>query len=81
MDSLLFSRDAAGAYDGSPYDVFLRQNRLPRQPADGETDRAYSERLLGLPDARSDWQLSAPRPAPSRPTGRNLRSENANSPA
>ena len=60
MDSLLFSRDAAGAYDGSPYDVFLRQNRLPRQPADGETDRAYSERLLGLLDARSDWQFVGP---------------------
>ncbi len=60
MDSLVFSRDATGAYDGSPYDVFLRQNRLPRQPADGETDRAYSQRLLGLLEARSDWQFVGP---------------------
>lgn len=57
LDSLVFSRDATGAYDGSPYDVFLRQNDLPRQPADGETDRAYSQRLLGLLEGRSDWQF------------------------
>lgn len=60
LDSLVFSRDATGAYDGSPYDVFLRQNGLPRQPADGETDRAYSQRLLGLLEGRSDWRFVGP---------------------
>ncbi len=60
MESLVFSRDATGAYDGSPYDVFLRKNGLPRQPSEGESDRAYSQRLLGLIEVRSDWEFVGP---------------------
>lgn len=41
-----FSRDEQGQYDGSPYDAFLAANRLPRKPAIGESDLAYSRRLL-----------------------------------
>ena len=32
----------------SPYDVFLQLNGLPKEPEDGESDKEYSERLLGL---------------------------------
>src|SRR5277367_6036946 len=45
MESLLFQQDAKGRYIGSPYDVFLRINLLPRQPDSGETDAHYSQRL------------------------------------
>ncbi|UFP95958.1 cytochrome c peroxidase [Gloeobacter morelensis] len=48
MDSLFFARDEAGAFAGSPYDVFLQKNGLPRQPASGESDLAYSRRLRRL---------------------------------
>jgi cytochrome c peroxidase len=41
-----FSRDEQGRYDGSPYDAFLAANKLPRKPAAGESDLAYSRRLL-----------------------------------
>ena len=47
VDSLRFATDADGLYVGSPYDVFLEQNRLPRTPDPGETGIAYSQRLLG----------------------------------
>ena len=60
MESLTFSRDASGAYDGSPYDVFLRKNSLPRAPEDGESDRAYSQRLMGLLEVGSDWKFVGP---------------------
>ena len=60
MESLTFSRDASGAYDGSPYDVFLRKNGLPRQPGDGESDREYSQRLMGLVESGSDWKFVGP---------------------
>ncbi|MGD8742436.1 MAG: cytochrome c peroxidase [Granulosicoccaceae bacterium] len=40
------SRDEQGRYDGSPYDAFLAANNLPRKPAAGESDLAYSRRLL-----------------------------------
>jgi len=43
--NLGFSRDDKGRYNGSPYDVFLAKNKLPRKPADNETIRNYSRRL------------------------------------
>jgi len=46
-DSLRFSTDAGGEYNGSPYDIFLEKNDLPRSPAAGESNLAYSQRLLG----------------------------------
>jgi cytochrome c peroxidase len=46
MADLTFKRDAAGNYYGSPYDIFLLQNALPRQPSAGETIAAYNQNLL-----------------------------------
>jgi hypothetical protein len=48
MDTLVFSQDTNGVFNGSPYDVFLAKNGLPRKPMDGETPLQYSQRLLGL---------------------------------
>jgi len=48
LDSLRFSTDSNNQYNGSPYDVFLAKNSLPRQPDPGESNIAYSQRLLGL---------------------------------
>ncbi|HEY2343317.1 MAG TPA: hypothetical protein VGH90_09825 [Chthoniobacteraceae bacterium] len=45
MDSLVFSQDAQGNFNGTPYDVFLQKNHLPRHPAPGESDLAYGRRL------------------------------------
>lgn len=46
MDSIFF--DAPDQQ--SPYDVFLKKNRLPEAPAPGESNREYSERLLSAID-------------------------------
>lgn len=56
VDDLDFSRDADGAFDGSPYDRFLEKNGLPRQPRAEESPAAYSQRLLQAIEA-----LDAPR--------------------
>lgn len=48
VDSLRFSTDDSGQYNGSPYDIFLEKNALPRSPNPGESGLAYSQRLLGL---------------------------------
>ncbi len=48
LETLVFSQDANGLFNGSPYDVFLIKNGLPRQPATGETPLQYSRRLLQL---------------------------------
>jgi len=48
MAGLLFKQDEFGRYIASPYDVFLRVNHLPTQPAAGESERQYAQRLLGL---------------------------------
>ena len=48
MASLKFSRDAAGDFDGSPYDLFLRFNGLPLRPDPGEAPLQYARRLRGL---------------------------------
>jgi len=45
MDGLRYSRDTTGAYDFSPFDVFLSLNGLPRKPDPGESQLAYSRRL------------------------------------
>jgi Di-haem cytochrome c peroxidase len=46
--SLEFTRGDDGAFAASPYDVFLARNGLPRAPAPGESDAAYSRRLRSL---------------------------------
>jgi hypothetical protein len=57
MESLLFQQDAKGRYIGSPYDVFLRINHLPRQPESGETDANYAQRLSRAVGALSNPQF------------------------
>ena len=46
VDKLQYARDAQGNYTGSPYDQFLKLNKLPRQPDKGESPHAYAQRLL-----------------------------------
>jgi hypothetical protein len=46
LESLTFSRDTNNLFNGSPYDVFLIKNGLPRQSATNETALDYSQRLL-----------------------------------
>lgn len=50
---LNFARDDKGNYIGSPYDRFLVKNKLPRQPARGESPQDYNQRLLKAVDALS----------------------------
>ena len=45
MAGLLFKQDENGNYYASPYDVFIRINHLPAQPAAGETDQQYAARV------------------------------------
>jgi hypothetical protein len=48
LETLVFSQDTNGEFNGSPYDTFLIKNSLPRQPNAGETPFHYSQRLLQL---------------------------------
>jgi len=48
LRQLMFARDRRGDFSGSPYDMFLRKNRLPTAPARGESDLAYSRRLAKM---------------------------------
>jgi cytochrome c peroxidase len=45
MYGLLFKQDENGNYYASPYDVFLRINHLPTQPAAGQTPQQYDQAL------------------------------------
>ncbi|MDT8402990.1 hypothetical protein [Sulfuriflexus sp.] len=45
ISALDFSRDEQGHYNGSAYDAFLAKNQLPRRPQQGESDKAYAQRL------------------------------------
>ena len=45
MRGLLFKQDENGNYYASPYDVFLRINHLPTQPAAGQTPEEYGQVL------------------------------------
>ncbi len=51
-EDLVFSQDEDGAFNLSPYDVFLAHNALPKQPKEGESPLAYSRRLLQLIEDR-----------------------------
>ncbi len=46
LKSLEFEHTAQGIHSGSAYDMFLAKNNLPPEPARGETDAEYSQRLL-----------------------------------
>lgn len=52
---LEFSRELkTGLYNGSPYDLFLQINQLPRKPDEGESAADYAARLrAALNDGRS----------------------------
>jgi len=43
---LSFSTDEEGIYNGSPYDAFLKANKLPRSPKKNEPALVYGQRLL-----------------------------------
>jgi hypothetical protein len=57
LDTLVFSQDTNGNFNGSPYDVFLNKNGLPRQPFPWETPLQYGQRLLGLIEGLSRPQF------------------------
>ncbi len=44
--SLVFAQDERGEFSGSPYDMFLKKNGLPRKPRPNESPLHYSRRLL-----------------------------------
>lgn len=48
LETLVFSQGDNGAFNGSPFDVFLIKNGLPQQPAPAETPLQYGRRLLRL---------------------------------
>jgi cytochrome c peroxidase len=56
VNNLHYEQDAQGNYIGSPYDQFLKLNKLPRQPRKGESAPAYAQRLL-----HAVTQLKSPR--------------------
>ncbi len=45
LQTLKFSADSSGVFNGSPYDLFLVRNNLPRAPNAKETRLDYSRRL------------------------------------
>lgn len=57
LNTLVFSQDTNGDFNGSPYDVFLEKNGLPRSPGPGETPFQYSQRLLGLIEGLTNPQF------------------------
>jgi hypothetical protein len=57
LETLVFSQDTNGEFNGSPYDTFLIQNDLPRQPDPGETPIQYSQRLLQLINSLTNAQF------------------------
>lgn len=57
LGTLVFSQDTNGLFNGSPYDVFLMKNGLPRAPTTNETPAQYSQRLLGSIEKRAAIQF------------------------
>jgi hypothetical protein len=51
VQQLEFARDASGAFSGSPFDLFLLRNNLPRKPRPRETPAQYSQRLAAALDS------------------------------
>lgn len=48
VNSLIFEQDDQKQFSGSPYDLFLKKNKLPQKPLVGENPFQYSQRLLNL---------------------------------
>lgn len=57
LETLVFSQDTNGEFNGSPYDTFLILNGLPRQPNPSETPLQYSQRLLQLINSLNNPQF------------------------
>jgi len=51
VGQLEFTRDHAGAFESSPYDLFLLRNSLPREPKKRESVASYNRRLAAAIDA------------------------------
>jgi hypothetical protein len=66
MESLAFAVDEEGVFTGSPYDAFLKKNKLPPRPAAGEEALAYGRRLRKLLAELQSRRLSL-RPTESSP--------------
>lgn len=60
LESLEFARDQNGQHNGSPYDLFLAKNNLPRGPANGEGDAEYAARLTQLVEDLRDPKWVVP---------------------
>jgi len=60
VDSLRFSQDDDGAFNSSPFDVFLKKNNLPRRPAKRETNLEYARRLRTLVEALPNPKFVTP---------------------
>lgn len=60
VNNLIFSQNAQGEYNGSPYDKFLTINHLPRKPEEGESDLDYSRRLIQALDNLEEIQFVDP---------------------
>jgi hypothetical protein len=57
LDGLRFIQDEDGLFAGSPYDVFLIKNGVPRGPEGSETLAAYTARLRTAVDALENPQF------------------------
>jgi hypothetical protein len=60
INGLRYSRDTTGAYNFSPYDVFLNINGLPRKPDEGEAPLDYARRLRTAVESLSEPQFVTP---------------------
>ena len=63
MASLLFQQDDAKEFNGSPYDIFIWKNGLPRKPNAGESDSQYTQRLSQAVQALTNPRFITPKDA------------------
>jgi hypothetical protein len=54
VQGLVFQQDESGFFSGSPFDVFLKKNGLPRAPSGSESDLDYSRHLRTLLEGLAD---------------------------
>lgn len=62
LETLSYTRDEEGRFAGSPYDVFLALNGLPRAPEAGVSPLDYGRRLAEAIEALDDPQFVGPDP-------------------
>jgi cytochrome c peroxidase len=56
MDSLRFGTTNTRRHSESPYDLFLKKNKLPTSADKSESDIAYSRRLLEMINQRTEFE-------------------------